>query len=313
MRSVTPMSLLLGLLVAASFGSGDFLGGLASRHASTLAVLGIAQVCALVGAVAVAVIAGGDPSTSDFLFGAAAGALNVVALGCLYRGLAVGQIGVVAPVAAVIGAVVPVGWGLATGERPSALAWVGVALAIAAGALISRERDEGVAENSAQSMLLAIGAGLGFGLSFIFYASTGDDSGFWPVLTARIASVMGVGVVIVVMRTQFTIQRAPVRQAMGAGILDVTASTLLLVALRNGLAATVAPVASLAPGFTVAHAHWYLHEKASRTQVVGLLVALGRARTHSYGLSARLLSCRHRSRSRVPCNLPSSASARSPS
>jgi drug/metabolite transporter (DMT)-like permease len=268
------MSLLLGLLVAASFGSGDFLGGLASRRASTLAVLGLAQACALIGGVVVAVVAGGDPGGSDFAFGALAGALNVVALGCLYQGLAIGQIGVVAPVAAVIGAVIPVGWGLATGERPSALAWVGVGLAIVAGALISRERDETATEHAARSLLLAVGAGLGFGLSFIFYASTSDDSGFWPVLAARIASVVIVGVVVMITRTQLTMPRAPAGQAMSAGVLDVAASTLLLVAVRNGLTATVAPVASLAPGFTVAHAHWYLHEKASRTQVVGLMIAL---------------------------------------
>ena len=268
------MSLLLGLIVAASFGSGDFLGGLASRKASTLAVLGIAQLCALAGAVAVAVLAGGHPGPSDFVIGGLAGVLNVVALGCLYQGLAIGQIGSVAPVAAVIGAVIPVGWGLATGERPSALALIGVGLAILAGGLISRERDETNAERSAQALLLAVGAGTGFGLSFICYAAVSDDSGLWPVLAARVTAVLVVGIVLVVTRTKLAAPRTPTLQAVSAGVLDVTAATLLLVALRNGLAATVAPVASLAPGFTVAHAHWYLHEKASRTQVIGLVLAL---------------------------------------
>src|SRR4051812_24685064 len=114
------MSLLLGLVVAASFGSGDFLGGLASRRARTLAVLGLAQVCALVGALVVAGLAGGSPTGSDFVLGALGGLLNVVALGCLYRGLAIGEAGLVAPVAAVLGAVIPVTWGLATGEQPPA-------------------------------------------------------------------------------------------------------------------------------------------------------------------------------------------------
>jgi drug/metabolite transporter (DMT)-like permease len=268
------MSLLLGLIVAASFGSGDFLGGLASRQASTLAVLGLAQICALAGAVVVAVLAGGNPGTSDFVIGGLAGVLNVVALGCLYQGLAIGQIGSVAPVAAVIGAVIPVGWGLATGERPSALALVGVGLAILAGGLISRERDETNAERSARALLLAVGAGAGFGLSFICYAEVSDDSGLWSVLAARVTAVLVVGIVLLVTRTKLVAPRTPALQAVSAGVLDVTAATLLLVALRNGLAATVAPVASLAPGFTVAHAHWYLHEKASRIQVVGLVLAL---------------------------------------
>lgn len=268
------MSLLLGLVVAASFGSGDFLGGLAARRVSTLTVLVLAQATALVGAVVVTVAAGGDPSTADLVLGAAAGASNVVALGCLYQGLAIGQIGMVAPVAAVIGAVIPVGWGLAIGERPSALALVGVGLAIAAGALISRDRDERPSSNATRALLLAVGAGAGFGLSFICYAATAEDSGFWPVLTARVAAVLVVAVALVATRTTIRAPRAPRGQAVGAGVLDVIAATLLLVALRDGLASTVAPVASLAPGFTVAHAHWYLHERASPVQVVGLLVAL---------------------------------------
>jgi drug/metabolite transporter (DMT)-like permease len=268
------MSLLLGLVVAAAFGSGDFLGGLASRRASTLAVLVIVQLCALGGAVLVVAVAGGDPTGTDLGLGALAGGLNVIALGCLYRGLAIGQIGAVAPVAAVVAAMIPVGWGLATGERPSALALVGVALAIVAGGLLGRDRDERLSPRSSQALLLAIGAGIGFGLSFVCYAATTENSRFWPVLTARVAAVSVVAVALVVTRTRLELPRVAQRQAASAGLLDVTAATLQLVAVRVGLAATVAPVAALAPGFTVAHAHWYLHERASRAQLVGLVVAL---------------------------------------
>jgi drug/metabolite transporter (DMT)-like permease len=165
---------------------------------------------------------------------------------------------------------------LAVGERPSALALFGVALAIAAGGLISRDGGDVTSRRSSRALLLAVGAGVGFGLSFIFYAATSHDSGFWPVLTARGTAVLVVLVVLVVTRTRPTrpTERAPVVQASSAGLLDVIAATLLLVAVRSGLAATVAPVASLAPGFTVAHARWYLHEHLSRTQVVGLVLAL---------------------------------------
>lgn len=268
------MSLLLGLVVAAAFGSGDFLGGLASRRASTLAVLVVVQLCALAGAAVVATVAGGDPTGTDLGLGALAGALNVVALGCLYRGLAIGQIGAVAPVAAVVAAIIPVGWGLATGERPSALALVGVGLAIVAGGLLGRDRDERPSQHSSRALLLAVGAGVGFGLSFVCYAATAEDSRFWPVLTARVAAVAVVVAALLITRTPLVLPRASRGQAVGAGLLDVSAATLQLVAVRAGLAATVAPVAALAPGFTVFHAHWYLHERASRAQLVGLVVAL---------------------------------------
>ncbi len=270
------MPLLLGVIVAASFGTGDFLGGLASRRMPTLVTLLVSQLVALLGAVVVAVVAAGDPAPHDLLLGSAAGLMNVAALGCLYQGLAIGQIGMVAPIAAVIGAVIPVAWGLAVGERPSAVALFGVGLAIVAGGLISRERDDAASARSRQSLVLAVGAGMGFGLSFIFYAATSHDSGFWPVLTARATAVLVVLVAVVVTRARprRPLERPPVVQASSAGVLDVAAATLLLVAVRSGLAATVAPVASLAPGFTVAHARWYLHERLSRVQVVGLVLAL---------------------------------------
>ncbi len=275
------MSLLLGVIVAASFGTGDFLGGLASRRMPTLLALSISQLFALVGAVGVAVVAGGDPAAHDVVLGGAAGLLNVTALGCLYQGLAIGQIGVVAPLAAVIGAVIPVAWGLVVGERPSALALLGVALAVAAGGLISRDPAEVPSERSGRALLLAVGAGIGFGLSFICYAATGHDSGMWPVLAGRVTAVGLVLAIVVVarMRTRASMARAPVArvpvaQASSAGVLDVVGATLLLVAVRSGLAATVAPVAALAPGFTVGHARWYLHERTSRSQVVGLVLAL---------------------------------------
>ena len=268
------MSLLLGVIVAASFGSGDFLGGLASRRMPTVTALGIAQLCALAGAVVVAVAAGGEPDQGDLLLGCAAGVLNVTALACLYRGLAIGRIGVVAPLTAVIAAVIPVSWALLVGERPSPAALVGVALAITAGALISRGPDEPATESTTAALVLAVGAGTAFGLSFICYVATDEDSGMWPVLTARVTAVVAVAAFVLVTRPRFELQRTPALQAAAAGVLDIVAASLLLVAVRSGLAATVAPVAALGPAFTVFHARWYLDERSSRIQLVGLVLAL---------------------------------------
>ncbi len=268
------MAALIGVLVAASFGSGDFLGGLASRRARTLPVLGIAQVVALLGAFAIAFLGGGHLSERALGLGATAGLLNVAALGCLYRGLAIGQIGQVAPVAAVVGAVVPITWGLATGEHPSTLTLVGVGLAVVAGALVSREREERHGSLFGPGLLLALAAGVGFGTSLILFSSTPHQSGFWPVLCARVAAAAAVWMVVLVLRIRPWIPTTPRRQSLAAGGLDVAATTLLLVALRHGLTAVVAPVASLAPGFTVMAAWLFLHERASRLQVAGLLVAL---------------------------------------
>jgi drug/metabolite transporter (DMT)-like permease len=268
------MAVLVGLLVAASFGSGDFLGGLASRRDNTLTVLAWAQLAALGGALIIALIWGGPLTANAVLLGAGAGLLNMMALGCLFQGLAIGQIGQVAPAAAVIGAVLPVAWGLAIGERPPALALAGVGLAVLAGALISAEKDEQRAEGARIALLLAVLAGIGFGTSFILFADSSHHPGFWPVLSARVAAVVGVWLIVLISGAPRTLAAPSRRLAASAGFLDVAATTLLIVAVRTGLTAVVAPVASLAPGFTVMHAWWYLHEKVSRLQTVGLGIAL---------------------------------------
>lgn len=267
------MAVFVGVLVAACFGSGDFFGGLASRHARTITVLGVVQVVAVCGALVVAPVFGGDPTGRDLVLGAAAGALNVVALGCLYRGLALGRMGIVAPITAVVGACVPVAWGLAHGEEPSTLALVGVFCAIVAGALIAREHDS-TTGGAGTALLLATGAGLLFGWSFVLYAETRDDSGFWPVLTGRGAAFALLVVLVLVTGAGYRLAVIDRHMAIGAGLLDVTATVLLLVAVREDLSSLVAPVAALGPAFTVGWAWGVLREPIARLQLVGLALAL---------------------------------------
>jgi drug/metabolite transporter (DMT)-like permease len=268
------VAVLVGILVAASFGSGDFIGGLASRRASTLTVLAVAQMAALLGAVVVAVSVGGPITAAAVLLGVGAGLLNVTAIGCLYQGLAIGQIGQVAPLAAVIGAIIPVCWGLIIGERPSAIALIGGGLAVAAAAMISMESEERDGPRNGRSLTLAVAAGTGFGTSFILFADASHHVGFWPVLAARVAALVGILVVVRVSRAPRALPGGTHWLAVGAGLLDVGATTLLLVAVRLGLVAVVAPVASLAPAFTVLGAWLFLKERTSTVQVVGFVFAL---------------------------------------
>jgi drug/metabolite transporter (DMT)-like permease len=271
------VGIIVGLLAAACFGSGDFLGGRASRAAPAAVVLLVAQLCAAAGAVLLAFAITGDPVGRDLAYGAAAGLVNAVGLGFLYRGLAVGRMGIVAPVAAVVAAVIPVAWGLLDGERPGAIVLVGVAVAILAGGLIAREHDASTGP-AGRSVAIAVLAGAGLGSSFILFAHTGSDSGMWPVLSARVLAVIGVGTAVGLMvatgRSAARLARSPTVLAVLAGAFDVAATALLLVAIREDLAVVVAPIAALAPGFTVVWAWTILHEPASRVQVAGLGLAL---------------------------------------
>jgi uncharacterized membrane protein len=266
---------LLGILVAASFGSADFLGGYASRRASTLPVLATAQGAALVAAVVYAASLGGSPSGRDLTLGAAAGTVEVLALAALYAGLATGRMGVVAPVTAVVAACIPVAWGLTNGESPSTLALIGVVLAVGAGGLVASERGSGDRSGTGRAVALAVFAGTLFGTSLVLLSETGHDSGAWPVLAGRVAAVVGVLAVILVMRRRpGRLEESDRRRALGAGFLDVTATVLVLIAVREGLVAVVAPVAALGPAFTVICAWLVLKEPVARVQLVGLVVAV---------------------------------------
>jgi drug/metabolite transporter (DMT)-like permease len=268
------VGVILGLLVAASFGSGDFLGGLASRRAKTLAVLAVAQVAAVAVAIVVACAVGGGVDGHDLEYGVAAGALNVVAIGCLYRGLAIGQMGQVAPVAAVIGAVIPVVWGVVRGETLSPAEVVGIVLAVLAGWLLSSEPGSAGASALGPAVLLAVAAGIGFGVSLVLFAAASHQGGMWPALGARGAACVLVWIALAVRREGRSLSQVPKVEASMAGVLDVGATMILLVTLKTHLTAVIAPIASLAPGFTAGHAWWYLHERISRVQLIGLLVAL---------------------------------------
>ena len=184
---------MLGILVAAAFGSGDFLGGRASRGSPALSVLAVSQATAVGGALVATLLVGAHVGARDLVFGALAGSVNVVGLGLLYRGLATGPMGVVAPLTAVVGAVVPVAWGRAHGEQPSGLVIIGVVCAIGAAGLIGVEPRRGGARVSAVGATWALGAGVGLGASLIFLSEPSPRSGLWPVLAARLAALVLIG------------------------------------------------------------------------------------------------------------------------
>ena len=276
------MAVLLGLLVAAAYGSADFFGGLSTKRASASAVVVLSQATGLPLLAALVAVAGGEPSTRVMVLGAAAGAVGGVGLTCLYRGLAIGRMSVVAPITAVGAAVVPVAWGLFQGERPGVAALVGVVLAIVAVGLISRTGDEVVDGSHAPEptatrpyLLLAIVAGIAFGTVFVLLAETGDDAGFWPLVAGRLTSISLLAVAGLVARQSFAVGggRGALATIAAAGVLDMAANALYLLAARRGLIALVAVLSSLYPASTVLLARVVLKERLLGLQVAGLGLA----------------------------------------
>jgi len=269
----------LGLCIAAAFGSGDFLGGRSARFAPTISVIVVVQTVALAGAIAVVLAVSGTAAGHDLLLGAAAGAANVVGLGLLYRALASGRMGTVAPITAVVGAIVPVVWGLTRGERPGTVALAGVVLAVTGAAVLARQSDGTRSLAGWRSALwLAVAAGAGLGLSFVLFAATSHASGFWPVLSARTVSLVLAGAAFLVIAPRrgaaVFLRGGAAWTAAGAGLCDVAANVVLVVAVRRALTVIVAPVAALAPAFTVFWASVILGERLVAWQWLGLLVGL---------------------------------------
>jgi drug/metabolite transporter (DMT)-like permease len=159
--------------------------------------------------------------------------------------------------------------------------YVGAIVALAAGALISREPGpDGGTERAprAAGIALALGAGVCLGASLVLYLQTERASGLWPVLAARVTALVLVALVLAVVavrRVSLPFPGGADRSlALGAGALDVTATTLLVLAVRRGLILVVAPLAALAPAATVLLARVVIGERLHAAQRIGLVLAL---------------------------------------
>src|SRR6201995_872621 len=184
------MSVLLGLLAAATYGSSDFLAGLASRRLPPIVVTAAAQaVCLLVGVIAVVFYPGDGISARILLWGAAGGLGAAGGTFALYRGLGGGEMSVVATLSGLLTAVIPVIVGLATGDSLSAVAAIGIVAAIPAIGLVSWQSGDHSGAGGSDA-LWGILAGLGFGLLFVGYDRAGSGAGGWPLVVAEATATL---------------------------------------------------------------------------------------------------------------------------
>ena len=266
------IAITLALGASILWGVGDFLGGITARRLSTLTVVALSQVVGLVAVFVVAVMAGGELYTlGGYASAFAAGIAGAIGLGALYRGMAVGAIGVVAPISA-SAAALPVAVGLARGERPSALQLVGIALALAGVALVSRE--PGTTGKLAAGVPLALLAAAGFGSYFVFIDRASADDAFWAVVFAR-ASSSTFALIVAGARGALRAPRDRLGVLVAIGLFDVAANVLLALALNEGFVSLVSVLASLYPVVTVGLAMLVLRERVGRGQALGAAAALG--------------------------------------
>jgi len=271
---VTAIALALGASLA--WGLGDFLGGLKARTLHVLTVLAISQAAGFA-AVLVWLAVSGDsaPSGNAVLAAVAAGIGGCFGLGALYRGMAVGAMGIVAPVSA-LSAVIPFTVGVVSGERPGVLQLVGILLALAGVALASREPAERGGGRAA-GVGLALVAALGFGLYFVFLDYAAEESVPWAVTTARGTSSLIAVAVALGVGASLRPGRVHLPALLAVGLCDVGANVLFGLASTRGLLSVVSVLAALYPVVTVGLAALLLHERIAPTQRVGVAGALAGA------------------------------------
>lgn len=270
------VAIALALGASLAWGLGDFLGGLKSRALHVLTVLAISQLAGF-GAVLVWLRLSGDgfPGWVAVAYAAAAGVGGCIGLAALYRGLAVGAMGIVAPVSA-LSAAIPFAVGMASGERPGVLQLAGVAVALGGVVLASREPSAAGGRRAA-GMGLALLAALGFGLFFVFLDAAAEQSVAYAVGTARgISTLIAVGIALA-LGVSLRPDRAHVPVLVAVGLCDVGANVLFGLASTRGFLSVASVLASLYPVTTLALAALLLHERIAPVQRAGVAAALAGA------------------------------------
>ena len=269
------LSILYGILSAATWGAGDFAGGLSSRKVGPYRAVFYADFFGLLILILASIIYRETlPSTSGWINSLLGGALGSFGLLILYYSLSIGQMSIAAPVSALFAALLPVIVGAITEGLPSAIQLIGFALALAAVWLIS-QGDAGFHISQLSDLRLPILAGVGFGCYFIFiHSAVGDPNSFlWPMIISRVAGTVLVFFIVLARRETFPVPRDAWGVVFFNATLDLAGNFFYILASKTGRLDIAAILSSLYPGTTVILAWLLLKEHVSRTQVVGILLA----------------------------------------
>jgi len=268
------VSIVLSLLAAMAWGISDFAGGLAARRTRVTDVLALTYAVGTVGVALCLPLLPGVLTLRTFVFAAVAGLIGLVGVGFLYAALASGPMNVLSPITGVLSAALPVAAGVLFGERPDALAWTGIVLALVAVVLVSREHEARPhGRVAARPVLMAIGAGCGFGGFFVFLSRAQGDSGLWPVVIARATATVGAVAIALLARKRGESWRPALGLSCVAAVLDTAANVGFLYAARHGLLSIASVVTALYPAGTVLLAMTVLKEKLVPIQAAGLALA----------------------------------------
>jgi drug/metabolite transporter (DMT)-like permease len=264
--------LLLALGASLAWGVADFVGPLISRTLGTLRVLFWAQVGG-VAAIAIAVALRGEgPEGWQVLFAILAAVGGTAGLYSYYRGMQIGVMSVIAPIAGA-SAVIPVVYGIATGDSPSSAQIAGIVFALVGVALASIEHHEGTPRIAA-GVGLALLAAAGFGFYFPWMHAAGKVDFWWASLIFRTTALLLITAAVAAQQPNLRLRRRDLAIAAAVGIGDTIGNALFAASSGQGLVSLTSVLASLYPIVTVLLAAAILHEQVARTQRAGIVLTL---------------------------------------
>jgi len=261
----------LALAAAASWGVGDFFGGLKSRTLNPVAVLIVAQPIGLTLLAVWVAVRGQGPPGSAVLWACLAAVLGTTGLIAFYRGVAAGALSIVPPIAGA-GAAIPVIWGLARGDHPSGYQELGFAAALIGVVLASFERKPEAARLAAGVGWAAI-AMLAFGAYYIPMHAASHGDFLWAAFVFRLTSTTIIAAAWLALRPPGA-KRTDLPVLASIGVLDTGGNVFFAAASAKGIVSVVSILASLYPVVTVLLARAVLHERVHRSQELGIALAL---------------------------------------
>jgi drug/metabolite transporter (DMT)-like permease len=276
---------MLSLTAVGAWGASDFLGGIGARRGQVFLFTSLVHLSGMLLAGALALAIGLPfPEAASVRWALAAGAIGGIGLALFYRGLAIGQMGIVAPVSAVLGAALATVVAAITEGIPSTRHLLGFLLAGIGVWLISRTEDNtsekkasGKNEKSGgrpRGIGLAILSGSCFAGFFFCIHHAGQGSALWIAVCSRFASFVVTLAVVLASRQLRMLARPVLGIAVAAGILEITGSVVFVRASQIGRLDVTVVLSSLYPAVTVILARIFLDEHFSRARTIGMLTAL---------------------------------------
>lgn len=267
------LAVFYGLGSAFTWGAGDFSGGFASKRGNVLSVIVISQLVGLGFLLLLSlIIPENTPSFHSLAWGAAGGVFGATGLVALYTALASGRMSIVAPLSAVMTALVPIGFSFFLEGLPRSIQLVGMVIALASVWILSARKNGSALVK--KELVLSLAAGVGFGLFFVCIDQASETAIIRPLIAARVASVSLFGCIVLKRGSISNVQKIQIPYIVLAGVLDASGNALFAMAASLGRLDISSVLASLYPASTVLLAGLFLKERLQFQQWIGVVTAV---------------------------------------